>query len=109
MATNYIQPGRILTIPAPEAVASGGVVIAGEIVGIAQGDALAAAPVDVEVEGVWELPKVAADAFELGAAVYWDEAVELATATATDNTRLGVAVEAAAVDGATVKVRLSGF
>ena len=60
MATNYIQPGRILTIPAPEAVASGGVVIAGEIVGIAQGDALAAAPVDVEVEGVWELPKVAA-------------------------------------------------
>ncbi|WP_367122423.1 capsid cement protein [Paracoccus sp. (in: a-proteobacteria)] len=33
----------------------------------------------------------------------------MATATATDNTRLGVAVEAAAVDGATVKVRLSGF
>ena len=31
MATNYVQPGDTLTIPAPADVLSGGVVIAGSI------------------------------------------------------------------------------
>ena len=47
MATNFIQPGDCLTIPAPAAVASGGVVIAGTIVGIAAGDAESGESVDV--------------------------------------------------------------
>lgn len=37
MAKNYIQPGDTVTILAPVSVASGGVVIAGSIAGIAQG------------------------------------------------------------------------
>ena len=109
MATNYIQPGDTLTIPAPAAVLSGGVVIAGDIRGIAQGDAISGAPVDVSTRGVWELPKVAANAFTLGAKVYWNGTDALATTTASGNTLLGVAVEAAAADTATVKLRLSGF
>ncbi|MFV0299896.1 MAG: capsid cement protein [Paracoccus sp. (in: a-proteobacteria)] len=98
-----------ITISAPAAVASGGVVIAGSIAGIAQGDAAIGAAVDVATSGVWELPKVAATAFTLGAAVYWDGTAGLATSTASGNTRLGVAVEAAAASTGTVKVRLSGF
>jgi predicted RecA/RadA family phage recombinase len=72
VATNYIQPGNFLTIPAPAPVASGGVVIAGQIVGVATGDAASDAPVDVAVTGVFRLPKVAADNIALGAAVYWN-------------------------------------
>lgn len=109
MARNYIQPGDTLTIPAPAAVLSGRVVIAGDIKGIAQGDAAIGAPVDVATVGVWELPKVAANAFTLGAAVYWAAGTGLATTTAASNTLLGVAVQAAAADTATVAVRLSGF
>lgn len=109
MAKNYIQPGDTLTIPAPAAVQSGGVVIAGDIKGIAQGDAISGAPVDVATRGVWELPKVAANAFTLGAKVYFNSTDALATTTASGNTLLGVAVEAAAADTATVKLRLSGF
>lgn len=109
MARNYIQPGDTITIPAPAAVAGGFPVVAGDIVGIAQGDAAISAPVDVKCSGVWELPKVAANNFALGAAVYWDAGDELATTTATDNTKLGVAVEAAPGDAASVRVRLSGF
>ena len=66
MATNYIQPGDSLTIPAPAAVASGGVVIAGSIVGIAAGDAESGASVDVVTRGVFTLPKVGANAFTSG-------------------------------------------
>ena len=39
MATNYIQLGDSLTIPAPASVLSGDLVIAGEIIGIAAGHA----------------------------------------------------------------------
>ena len=106
---NYVQPGDTLTISAPAAVLSGGVVIAGEIKGIAGSHAAVGEAVDVSVTGVFELPKVAANAFTLGAAVHWDAATGLATSTATGNAKLGVAVEAAPASTATVKVRLSGF
>lgn len=109
MAKNFIQPGDTISIPAPTAVQSGQPVIAGDIRGIAQGDATSGSQVDVATSGVWTLPKVAADAFTLGAPVYWNSTSKLATATASGNTKLGVAVEAAAASTGTVKLRLSGF
>lgn len=109
MAKNFVQPGDTITIPAPAAVLSGAPVVAGDIRGIAQGDAAAGAPVDVATSGVWELPKVGANAFPLGGKVYWNAGDQLATSTASGNTLLGVAVEAAAAGTATVKIRLSGF
>lgn len=106
MARNFIQAGHNLTIPAPASVLSGGVVIAGDIRGVALIDAAAGAPVDVCVVGCWELPKVAANAFTLGAKVYWNATESLATTTASGNTLLGYAIEAAQADSAAVKVRL---
>ena len=58
---------------------------------------------------MFTLPKVGADAFTLGAPIYWDAGDGLATVTSSGNTAIGVAVAAAAVDTATVNVRLSGF
>lgn len=109
MATNYVQPGHTVTIPAPAAVQSGGVVIAGAIVGVAQIDADLGADVDVDTVGVWDLPKVSALAVSLGDVIYWNAAAGLANKTPTDNTRLGVAVAPAANPSGTVRVRLSGF
>ncbi|MCC6517924.1 MAG: DUF2190 family protein [Tabrizicola sp.] len=106
---NFVQPGETLTIPAPAAVVSGGVVIAGKIVGVAAGAADSGKPVDVVTEGVFDLPKVGANAFTLGADVYWDATDKLATTTSSGNTRLGVAVAAAGSGAATVRVRLTGF
>lgn len=105
---NHIQPGNTLTFPAPAAVISGGVVIAGSIIGVANGDAAEAELVDVDVVGVFELPKVAADDIALGDKVYWTAGTGLATKTAAGSKLLGVATEAAGVDTATVKVRLNG-
>lgn len=106
---NFVQPGKTITIPAPAAVASGGVVIAGDIKGIAAGAADSGAPVDVETAGVFDLPKIAANDFTLGAKVYWDATAELCTTTSSANTLIGVAVAAAGASTATVRVRLSGF
>jgi predicted RecA/RadA family phage recombinase len=109
MATKFFQRGNTLTIPAPAAVQSGDVVIAGAIVGVALIDADLGADVDVDTVGVWELPKVSALAVSLGDVIHWDAAAGLANKTASGNTKLGVAVAPAANPSGTVRVRLSGF
>ena len=109
MARNYIQAGEVITIAAPAAVASGGVVQAGAIIGVAKGAAEFGKPVDVACGGVWTLPKVAAQAYAgVGVVVYWDSAAGLVTSAASGNTKLGVAVESVTAGTGTVKVRLSG-
>ncbi len=110
MAKNFVQTGDVLTIPAPVAVVSGSIVQAGAIIGVAKGAAESGKPVDVACGGVWELPKVAAQAYAgAGVVVYWDSAAGLVTSAASGNTKLGVAVESVAAGTGTVKVRLSGF
>ncbi|SHK13772.1 Predicted phage recombinase, RecA/RadA family [Roseomonas rosea] len=105
---NFIQRGDTLTIPAPADVLSGGVVQVGVIVGVANGSATQGAPVDVDVTGVFSLPKVAADAFAVGDAAYYASGTKLVTKTASGNTKLGVATEPAGSGAAEVAVRLSG-
>ncbi|WP_029356236.1 DUF2190 family protein [Bosea sp. 117] len=103
---NFVQPGDALTIPTPADVLSGAVVIAGSIIGIAAGDALSGADVDVETTGVFTLPKVSALAIAVGDVVYFDAATKLVTKTSSGNAKLGVAVTAAANPSATVNVKL---
>lgn len=103
---NYVHQGRTLTIPAPAAVSSGGVVVAGAIAGVANGAAAIGQLVDVEVEGVFVLPKVAALAISIGDVVYWDSANKLVTKTASGNVKLGVATTVAPNPSAVVSVRL---
>lgn len=105
---NYVQPGDTLTLTAPEEIVSGGVVIVGAIIGVANGDAANGAPVDVDTVGVFTLPKVSALAIAAGDVVYWDAANKLVTKTASGNTKLGVATAAAANPSASVSVRLNG-
>lgn len=103
---NHVQRGETLTIPAPAAVLSGGVVVAGSIIGVANGDAASGAPVDVDVVGVFTLPKVSALAIAVGDVVYWDNTNKVVTKTATGNSKLGYATTAAANPSAAVNVRL---
>jgi predicted RecA/RadA family phage recombinase len=108
MATNFVQPGETLTLAAPAAVDSGGGVLIGSIFGVAQGDAASGALVDIATEGVWTLPKVSALAISVGDVLYWDNTAKLVNKTASGNTRIGVAVTAAANPSGTVRVRLNG-
>lgn len=108
MATNYVQLGNTLTIPAPATVASGAGVLVGSIFGIAAGDAESGADFDLETRGVFEMPKVSALAIAIGDKVYWDDTAKLVNKTASGNTLIGVAVTAAANPSATVNVRLNG-
>lgn len=107
---NYVQPGNTLTLTAPYAVASGDGLLVGSIFGVAAGDAESGATVEAALTGVFDLKKVASQAWAAGDKVYWDNTNKEATKTATGNTLIGVATEAVAggADDVIGRVRLNG-
>lgn len=105
----YIQPGESLTIPAPADVLSGAGVKAGVLFGVAQHNALSGADVSIATTGVFELAKTSAQAWTVGAAIYFIPGSGLCTTAATSgNLLIGVAAVAAANPSATGIVRLNG-
>lgn len=105
---NFVQPGENITVTADAAATSGAGVLVDNLFGIASGDADIGEPLVLVTQGVFEMPKVAADDMSAGAAVYWDDGNGVVTVTATDNTKVGVAVSAAGNGAGTVRVRLNG-
>jgi predicted RecA/RadA family phage recombinase len=106
---NYIQPGHMMTVPAPTGgVSSGDGVLTGALFGVAATDAAETVSVEIAMTGVFTLPKKAADVAALGAKLYWDNTNKHVTVTAAGNTLIGAAFKAAAGPDATVAVRLNG-
>ena len=105
---NYIQPGEHITLTAPAAVSAGDAALIGDVFGVAQGNAAQDDPVVLVRRGVFTLPKTSAQAWTVGAKVYWDAANSVVTTTATGNKMVGAAVETAANPSATGVVLLDG-
>jgi len=107
---NYVQPGAALTMTAPYAVTSGDGLLVGSIFGVAAADAASGTTVEAALTGVFDLTKIGSQAWTVGAKVYWDDTNKRCTTVATDNTLIGVAVEAVAGGaGDTIgRVRLNG-
>jgi predicted RecA/RadA family phage recombinase len=105
---NFIQPGNTVTVTAPAAVASGAGVLVGSIFGVAVRSAASGADIDVDVLGVFDLPKATGAAWTQGVRIYWDDVSKNCTTTVGTNKLIGVAT-AAALSGDTIgRVRLSG-
>jgi len=106
----YVQPGNTITLTAPYDVTSGDGLLVGAIFGIASGDALTGAEVEVVTTGVFDVTKAASQAWAVGDKVYWDNTNRVATKTATANTLIGVAVLAVGgtASETTGRVRLNG-
>ena len=93
---NFVQPGSTITLTAPYAVACGDGLLVGSIFGIASGTAALGEPVETALVGIFDITKVGSQAWTVGARVYWDNTNKRCTKVATDNTLVGVAVEAVA-------------
>jgi predicted RecA/RadA family phage recombinase len=107
---NYVQPGNTITLTAPYAVASGDGLLVGSIFGLASGSAALGETVEAALVGVFDLRKVASQAWAQGDKVYWDNTNKEATKTDLGNTLIGVATEAVAGGAGDVigRVRLNG-
>ncbi len=104
---NFVQPGDAIDITVPAGgVVSGVPFVSGSLVGIPGVTAAAGALATIHLEGVYDLPKVSAQAWTLGAKVYWDGVAALVTTVSAGNTLLGYAADVAANPSSTGRVRL---
>ena len=102
----YVHKGEAIDYTPAEGIAAGSVVIIGRFVGVAQHAIAAGALGSVQIEGVFRMPKKAAQEIAAGAAVYWAaDPGEISSAIA-DGTLCGITVAAAAADDTHVLVRL---
>ncbi|HCB75393.1 MAG TPA: hypothetical protein DEP91_04350 [Sphingomonas bacterium] len=108
MARNFVQPGGTVTLIAPYAVASGGLVKVGAMVGVALADAAQNAPVETRREGVFDVAKAAGEAWVQGAKLYHDDANKRLTTTAAGNTLVGAAMQAQAAGDVIGRAILTG-
>ena len=90
---NYVQPGNTITLAAPYALASGDGLLIGTIFGVASATAALGEAVETSLVGIFDLKKVASQAWSVGDKVYWDNTAKEVTKTSTGNTLVGVAVE----------------
>lgn len=104
---NYVQQGDIITLAAPYDVASGAGALVGVQFGVATHTALSGANVALATRGVFTLAKVSAQAWTVGAAIYWDNSAKNCTTTSSGNTLIGAAMEAASNPSSTGVVRLN--
>lgn len=110
MAKNFIQPGNVITVTATADVKSGDVVVVGSLVGVANGKAASGEQLEISRHGVYEVPKVNAQAWTQGAEIYLVAASGLATTSAGSspaNTLIGIAADAAANPSTTGLVLLN--
>ncbi|OYX11247.1 MAG: hypothetical protein B7Z15_12180 [Rhizobiales bacterium 32-66-8] len=105
---NFVQPGNTVTVAAPYALASGAGALVGTLFGVASGAADNGAEVELVTEGVFELPKLSAQAWTVGAVIYWDNTNKWCTTVASTNVAIGKSLAVAANPSATGIVRLSG-
>ncbi|HRQ75584.1 MAG TPA: DUF2190 family protein [Phycisphaerales bacterium] len=107
----FIHDGSAIDYTPASNVQAGGVVVQGELVGVAKQPIAASALGALAVAGVFDFPKVTGGGSAIGAGinVYWDATNGVATTDADGgaNKHLGKTVRAAGDDAETVRVRLN--
>lgn len=109
MAVKFVQTGHSIDYTPEADVASGAVVVLGDLVAVAKLDIAAGKLGALAVEGVFDFPKAAGDGgIAAGARCYWDaaEGVAKGDAEAGGNKLIGKAVKAAADADTTVRIAL---
>lgn len=111
MGATFVQNGHSIDYTPGADVASGDVVVQGDLVGVAKTEIKANTLGALAVDGVFDFPKDtgSATAISAGAKVYWDAVNEVATTDADSGTNklIGKTVAAAGDDDETVRVRMS--
>jgi predicted RecA/RadA family phage recombinase len=115
MAKNYVNDGTVVTFAnTGAAISSGDVVVVGNLLGVAIVDIAATSGTGtVQIEGVFDLPKVDAAVIAQGEMVIWDVSAgefddDAATPAAGDVSNSAIAMESlGATTSANIKVKLN--
>jgi predicted RecA/RadA family phage recombinase len=102
---NYIAEGDALTITAGSAITSGSGVLVGSVFGVAGTDIASGTEGPINLTGIYDLPKTAAQAWTVGALIYWTGTA--CTNVAATNKLIGIAARAQLAADTIGRVRLN--
>lgn len=102
---NFIQEGKIINVTVSADVSAGTAAKHGAAFGAYVNDAKNGGEAQLCVDGVVELPKDNSNISQC-AIVYWDDTAKKITTTATSNSKVGYATEAAGAAATLVRVKL---
>lgn len=106
---NFIQPGNMVTAIAPVGgIVSGTGILIASLFGVAAYSAAAGEEVELATEGVFDLPKLSAQAWTAFSPVYWDATNFWCTTVVGSNKLIGVTMQIAANPSPIGRVRLNG-
>jgi len=103
----FIQEGHYIDHTPVSALASGDVVVQGDLVGVTVRPLAAGEVGSIAVDGVFDFTKNTGVAFTVGSILYWDDTNNVVTTTSAGNKSIGKVVRAAASADTTVRMRLS--
>jgi len=103
----FIQEGHYIDHTPVSALASGDVVVQGDLVGVTVRPLAAGEVGSIAVDGVFDFTKNTGVAFTVGTILYWDDTNNVVATTSAGNKSIGKVVRAAASADTTVRMRLS--
>lgn len=103
----FIQEGHYIDHTPAGALASGDVVVQGDLVGVTVRPLAAGEAGSLAVDGIFDFNKNTGVAYAVGTILYWDDTNNVVTTTSAGNKLIGKVVRAAASADITVRIRLS--
>ena len=103
----FIQEGKYIDHTPVGALASGDVVVQGDLVGVTLRPIAAGELGSLAVDGVFDFTKNTGVAFTVGTILYWDDTNNVVTTTSAGNKQIGKVVRAAGTTDTLARVRLS--
>jgi predicted RecA/RadA family phage recombinase len=103
----FVQEGASIDYMPAADVATGDVVVQGDLVGVAKLDIKTNKLGALAVAGVFDFARTGGTVYTVGMLMYWDDTNNVATNVATGNKLLGKAVRISTPSDATVRIRLS--
>lgn len=103
----FIQEGKYIDHTPIGALASGDVVVQGDLVGITLRPIAAGELGSLAVDGVFDFTKNTGVAYTVGTILYWDDTNNVVTTTSAGNKQIGKVVRAAGTTETSVRIRLS--
>jgi predicted RecA/RadA family phage recombinase len=103
----FIQEGKYIDHTPVGALASGDVVVQGDLVGVTLRPIAAGELGSLAVDGVFDFTKNTGVAYTIGTILYWDDTNNVVTTTSAGNKQIGKVVRAAGTTDTLARVRLS--
>lgn len=103
----FVHDGYAIDYTPGADVASGDVIVQGDLVGVVRFDIKANVLGALAVAGVFDFAKNTGVAYTVGQILYWDDTNNIVTSTATGNKLIGKVARAAATTDTSVRIRMS--